>query len=54
MTKMAKPPEDKITDSCGCAFCDLNLPVLKDAKGKYHETYKHPGIYRVPCTNPSH
>lgn len=45
-----KHEHDVSRQSCGCIYCDLGLPILIDRSGPYHETYKHPGVYRVQCS----
>lgn len=41
----------KVTPSCGCVFCDLNVALYRDDHGYYHDG---PEDTRIVCEAPAH
>lgn len=45
---LTKRELQKLYPTCGCVFCDLELPVYSDSNGPYHDG---PEDTRIPCND---
>jgi hypothetical protein len=49
MSHLREVKKEKVEDSCGCVFCDINLhPVRRESRGGYRHHIERTDKW-VPC-----